>query len=248
MHLLSGCKAAILQQAGTHCALRTEKQENDYADPESACCVLAIAVCETASCPSLLKVQRLRVRWAIHCTSNILMQARPTGIGFAAQTKSIAYTTSTQVLEHSASHHTHASEHSMSIAFCRVLEVVVKQPEKAYIMTNVDSGASGAPSRHHIARMFRAEGGTPVHRHRKFSAVRGTTSLRSSITIRPALSPAMLISMKTLGFSIGAPCSSWEAGASLYSLDRRLRKESNCYTKQLLREESSAIRIRTNRW
>lgn len=41
---------------------------------------------------------------------------------------------------------------------------------------------------------------SPVQSCRKFSAVLGTTSLRSCITIRPAISSPIFISKKTLGF------------------------------------------------
>merc|ERR1719301_520072 len=43
---------------------------------------------------------------------------------------------------------------------------------------------------------------SPVHKHRKFSAVFGTTSPRNSITIRPASLPAMDMSKYTLGLDI----------------------------------------------
>ena len=42
----------------------------------------------------------------------------------------------------------------------------------------------------------------PVQRARKFSAVRGTTSERSSMTTRPTSAPPIVISKKTLGFGI----------------------------------------------
>lgn len=43
---------------------------------------------------------------------------------------------------------------------------------------------------------------SPVQRDRKFSAVLGTTSAKSSITILPSSSPPMLMSKYTLGFGI----------------------------------------------
>ena len=43
---------------------------------------------------------------------------------------------------------------------------------------------------------------SPVQRHLKFSAVRGTTSARSSISMRPLGEPPMVMSKKTTGFSL----------------------------------------------
>lgn len=42
---------------------------------------------------------------------------------------------------------------------------------------------------------------SPVHKHRKFSAVFGTTSARNSISIRPLEEPPMVMSKKTTGLS-----------------------------------------------
>lgn len=43
---------------------------------------------------------------------------------------------------------------------------------------------------------------SPVQRHRKFSAVLGTTSARNSISMRPLGEPPMEMSKKTTGFSL----------------------------------------------
>jgi hypothetical protein len=53
---------------------------------------------------------------------------------------------------------------------------------------------------------------SPVHKHRKFSAVLGTTSERSSITMRPAGVPPMVMSRKTFGSN---PCCAAIAGANV---------------------------------
>lgn len=44
----------------------------------------------------------------------------------------------------------------------------------------------------------------PVQRHRKFSAVLGTTSARSSITMRPTGALSAVMSKKTLGLAMVA--------------------------------------------
>ena len=45
---------------------------------------------------------------------------------------------------------------------------------------------------------------SPVHRHRKFSAVLETTSALRLITMRPIFWPPILISKKTLGFNFAS--------------------------------------------
>merc|ERR1719191_148848 len=58
---------------------------------------------------------------------------------------------------------------------------------------------------------------SPVQRARKFSAVLGTTSARSSMTMRPAAAPPIEISKKTLGLAI---CLRVEVSVRLGSADQ----------------------------